>query len=133
MKNYFKTDSPRVKMYMTENAEWQKTLRKQKKEIPLLERMLTDAIVHMDTLEEAELGIDVHFREQLLRQQEEIDQLNNALNIQQKRLAKDSVTNLTYDTEALCTQDILRDKIKDVEKNHVELKCNFMKYLSNVL
>lgn len=120
---------------MNENAGWQKTLIEQEKEIPLLEKMLGNVMIETDItkIEENEIGVDSHFRQQLIKQHKEFEQLNKALNMQQKRLAEDSICNLTYDTQALCSQDILRDRIKDAEKNYVELKCNFMKYLSSVL
>lgn len=133
MKSYFKTDIPRVTLYMNENANWQKTLTDQCNELPVLEKMLGDAMEKVDILEESEIGVDTHFRRQLVEQQQEITMLNNELSYQQQRLANDSKKNLTYDTHALCSQDILRDKIKDVEKKYVELKCNFMKFLSTVL
>jgi hypothetical protein len=133
MKNYFKTDLCRLNLYMNENNGWQKTLKAQSSEIPVLEKMLGDAIVHAEMLEEEEIGVDIHFRQQLIKQQEALEQLNDELGMQQKRLADDSISNSIYDTHALCSQDILRDRIRDVEKNYVELKCNFMKYLSTVL
>jgi hypothetical protein len=133
MTNYFKTDSSRLKLYMTENNGWQKTLTEQSNEIPLMEKMLVDAIIKAEMLEEEEIGVDIHFRQQLVKQQEALSQLNNELGIQQQRLSADSISNSDYDTHALCSQDILRDRIKEVEKSYVELKCNFMKYLSTVL
>jgi endo-1,4-beta-D-glucanase Y len=133
MKNYFKTDSTRVNLFMTENADWQKTLSEQSNQLPLLEKMLEEVAMESAAPEDYETIVDNHFRQQLVKQKEDILLLNNELDVQQQRLQNDSKLNAVYDTQALCFQDILRDRIKNVEKNYVDLKCNFMKYLSTVL
>jgi hypothetical protein len=52
---------------------------------------------------------------------------------QQQRLAKDCELKSLYDIDAFCTQDILRERIKAIEKTYIDLKCNFMNYLSTLL
>jgi hypothetical protein len=133
MKNFFQTSPSRVSLYMNENAGWQKTLEAHYNEIPALEKLLGETMLHADGPEEEEIITDVHFRQQLVKLQEDIKSLNNELNMQQLRLADDSKKQVAYDTHALCSQDILRDRIKEVEKNHIELKCNFMRFISGII
>lgn len=133
MNIYFKTDAPRVQMYMNENADWQITLSSKNKEIPKLEKMLSDSLRMGALPEEKETGANSYFRQQLLLQKMQLEELNLELDMQQLRLEHDSRSDSQYDVHALCNQDILRDRIKEVEKGFVDLKCNFMKYLSSVL
>lgn len=133
MKACFKTDGPRVKMYMNENAGWQETLNVQANEIPKLEKMLGEIITPFSIMNEDEIGSDIHFRQQLILQQQAMQQLNIDLEAQQKRLEYDNLQQAVYDIHSLCSQDILRERIKEVEKSYVELKCDFMKFLSTVL
>ena len=59
--------------------------------------------------------------------------LNTALDQQQQRLKTDTATKYLYDIDSLCSQDILRDRIKEIEKKYLELKYNFMKFLSTII
>ena len=63
-------------------------------------------------------------------QQEEMIQLNTALDQQQQRLKTDTAKKYLYDIDSLCSQDILRDRTKEIEKKYIELKCGFMKFLT---
>jgi hypothetical protein len=119
--------------YLSENENWQKTLQQQTSEIPKMEKVLTG--VHYDdaiSKEEMESG-RAHFGKQLQIQQEEMKLLDSEIGKQQKRLAKECETDTDNGIEAFCTQDILRQRIRDTEKTYVELKCNLMAFLSTVL
>jgi len=61
-----------------------------------------------------------------------MQKLENDIAIQQQRLEKDCELKDQYDVDAFCTQDILRDRIKAIEKTFIELKCNFLKYISAI-
>lgn len=133
MKSHCQTDAPRVHLYMNENKDWQSTLVARQHEVLQMEKMLVQAVLVEDLPAEDETGTDLHFYQQLMEHQQSFEQLNNELQVQQERLANDSKNKSTYDTEALCTQDILRERIRDIEKRYAELKCNFMQYLSGIL
>ncbi len=131
MSNLFQTDESRVLLYLNENEGWLKTISTQANEIPVLEKMLVEkeaTITDDKSIEEK-----VHFRNALIFQQDQMKQLNNELDEQQQRLEKDVAKKSLYDINALCSQDILRDRIREVEKRYIELKCNFMKFLSGVI
>ncbi len=124
MKNKFVIGLEKLTLYMNENEGWQQVLKIQTNEIPTMKQMLTEVIA-----EEKIIGKN-HFDKQLVEQHKQMKQLNDELDEQQKRLAVDCETNMQYDIDAFCTQDILRERIKAIEKTYIDLKCNFMNYLS---
>jgi uncharacterized coiled-coil protein SlyX len=131
MNNLFQTDESRVLLYLSENDGWLKTISIQSKEIPVLEKMLVETEPGIDN--DKSMEEKVHFKNELTFQQEQMKQLNTALDEQQQRLEKDAARKSLYDINALRSQDILRDRIREVEKRYIELKCNFMKFLSGVI
>ena len=131
MNNLFQTDESRVLLYLTENDGWLKTIAIQTDEIPVLEKMLVEKEAGIDG--DKSMEEKVHFKKELSFHQEQMQQLNAALDEQQQRLEKDAAKKSLYDINALCSQDILRDRIREVEKKYIELKCNFMKFLSGVI
>ena len=131
MNNLFQTDESRVLLYLSENDGWLKTITTQYNEIPVLEKMLVEKEAGIE--DNKSIEEKVYFRNELTSQQEQMKQLNAALDQQQQRLEKDVAKKSLYDINALCSQDILRDRIREVEKKYIELKCNFMKFLSRVI
>lgn len=131
MKNKFVIGVEKLKLYMNENEGWQRVLQVQTDEIPTMKKMLNEIMGEEQIAMEEKTGKD-HFNRRLAVQQNEMQQLNNELGEQQKRLAIDCETNMQYDIDAFCTQDILRERIKAIEKTYIDLKCNFMNYLSIV-
>ena len=120
---------------MSENSAWRKAISAQEKEIPALEEILALAVHEQEPIEKTSLGSGNHFIQQLESQQKEMKQINREIGQQQKRLAKDckNVEAGKYDIHTLCTQDILRERIKSIEKNFIDLKCNFIRYISTLL
>ena len=127
MNSLFQTDNQRVQMYLTENAGWLKIIVTHTKEIPVMKKLLT-----MSKLGE-EGPAQQLFNRDFSLQQVEMAALNSALVQQQKRLKKDTSNQQLYDIDSLCSQDILRDRIKDAERKYIELKCSYMKYLASTL
>jgi hypothetical protein len=129
MSHLFQSDQSRVLLYLDENAGWLKVITTQADELPVLEKIL----------HEKESGIEDmvaekdHFTKLLQLQHEQMKQLNNELSAQQSRLEKDAAGTSLYDIESLCSQDILRDRIREVEGKYVELKCNFMRFMSAII
>jgi len=120
---------------MDENSGWRKTIAMQAREIPILEEMLAVTVNDTTLQVSRKQSNEVHFSRQMESQFREMTQLNFAIDQQQKRLARDCENEAEgrYDIDALCTQDILRERIKMTEKGFIELKCNFMNYLSTLL
>lgn len=75
---------------------------------------------------------DDFFCNELVFQQTKMKQLEDDIEVQQKRLAIDCELKNQFDIDAFCTQDILRDRIKAIEKTYIELKCNFLNYVASI-
>ena len=129
MNNLYQMDKPRARLYLHENSSCLKTISNQTEEIPALEKLL--AVKNIESNNNQSQQENTHFRNALHQQKNEMLQLNTALDLQQQRLKNDAEKKTLYDIDALCSQDILRDKIKEIEKKFIELKCNFMKYVSS--
>jgi acyl carrier protein phosphodiesterase len=131
MSTLFQTDKQRVQLYLAENAGWMKILITQKDEIPGLKKMLRgEKTAENDDKINIEKDL---FTKEWTMQQEEMILLNTALDQQQQRLKTDTAKNYLYDIDSLCSQDILRDRIKEIEKKYIELKCSFMKFLATII
>jgi hypothetical protein len=115
---------------MLENSNWQKSIGEQESEIPEWEKRLVEAIaLNAETADKRET---IFFYSELSHQQKEMKKLENDIDIQQQRLAKDCELTTNYDIDAFCTQDILRERIKAIERTYVELKCNFLNYMASI-
>jgi hypothetical protein len=130
MEKKLKLDEAKYKSFMLENSNWQKFIGEQGNEIPALEKKLADAIsLNKETALKRETGF---FCGELAHQHKQMKKLESDIIIQQQRLAKDCELHMQYDVDAFCTQDILRERIKAIEKMYIELKCNFLNYLSAI-
>ena len=98
------------------------------KEMPDLNKMLfaTD----MENKEERK-----QYSKQLLQQQSEMELLNTEIDKQQKRLFNDldNENEAAFDIDTFCSEDILRERIRAIEKNYIELKSDFMRYMSSII
>lgn len=134
METYFKSDAQRVNLYLDENAELQKKLHVQAAEIPKLEQLLGELKTQVSTIVGIENGSsNNYFKQQLSIQHNDLLHLNKELELQQKRLENDKLNNINYDVTSLSSQDILRDKVNEIEKKFVALKYNLMNSLSTDL
>lgn len=123
-------DEAKYKSFMLENSNWQKSIGEQESEIPGWELRLMEAIaLNAETASKRET---IFFHNELTHQQDQMKKLESDIEVQQQRLAKDCELKTNYDVDAFCTQDILRDRIKAIERTYVELKCNFLNYLATI-
>jgi hypothetical protein len=131
MNSLFQTDKQRVQLYMAENAEWLKTIIAQANEIPVLKKMLNDGNVDKGNGKE---GIEKElFNKELSLQEEEMTKLNSTLCQQQERLQTSTAREYPYHMDSLWSQDLLRERIMEVEKKYIKLKCSFVKFLASAI
>ncbi len=130
MKSDFVLTDSKLNRYLDENEGWKKTIHVQADEIPGMKEMLGKAVSELIQADEEMEVEKKYFESRLTDQQKEMGLLETALEEQQKRLSNQSDRGIVYDISSFCTQDILRDKIKSIEKAYIELKCNLMYYLS---
>lgn len=126
----------KFKWYQDENEGWKQTIHLQANEIPKMNEILNSVIRDNElSPRERETG-EGHFIVQLVNIHLEMQQLDSEIGRQQERLHRISTmdkTEVMDDIDAFCTQDILRDRIRNIEKSYLEMKCNFMSYLSTIL
>jgi hypothetical protein len=123
----------RFRRFINENKSWQQSLDLYRQEMPKLQQMLAEAEADESIGPQEKDACAYHFRTEFLHQQDELLQLSRDLAEQQKRLTKDCANNAIYDIEAFCYQDIIRNRVKEVQKTFTELKCSFMSFLSTAL
>ena len=126
----------KFKWYQDENEGWKQTIHLQANEIPKMNEILNSVIRDNElSPRERETG-EGHFIVQLVNKHLEMQQLDSEIGRQQERLQRISTmdkTEVMDDIDAFCTQDILRERIRNIEKSYLEMKCNFMSYLSTIL
>ena len=133
MENYCETGKPTVQLYMNENIALQKKMSFQNNELPRLEEMFQEVLsVPGGPGSEINNG-DLALLDQLNNQKLRMMELNTELDRQQWRLENDTLHNPMHELRVLCTQDILRQCIKDVEKRYADLKSSLLKYIPAVL
>lgn len=129
-----KLDTDKYRFFIFENRTWQIFLEIQTKEISYWDKLLQtalkkdgDRIINNDENNAADL-----YHKELLKQKSEMEKLNHDIWQQQEQLDKDCKLNIHYDIDTYRIQDILRARAKVIEISFIELKYNFMIYLSNV-
>jgi len=129
-----KLDTDKYRFFIFENRTWQIFLEIQTKEISYWDKLLQtalkkdgDRIISKDENNAADL-----YHKELLKQKSEMEKLNHDIWQQQEQLDKDCKLNIHYDIDTYRIQDILRARAKVIEISFIELKYNFMIYLSNV-
>jgi hypothetical protein len=133
MNHCLTTDTMRFQRFINENQGWLQSLEVYRSEIPEMQQLLSDIEAGETlTLQERDT-CRFHFREMLLHQQQEMQRVANNLARQQVRLGRDCASNAIYDIEALCQQDIIRERVRQLQKTFVDLKCSFMSFVSTVL
>ncbi|GAB2816651.1 hypothetical protein [Ferruginibacter profundus] len=134
MENRLILDEAKYRLFIKENVNWQRIIKAQVNEIPWWKEWQQVAIKKAANTfsRTGDKRADYFFYNQLQQQQNQMQKLENDIAIQQQRLEKDCVLKDQYDVDAFCTQDILRDRIKAIEKTFIELKCNFLKYISAI-
>lgn len=125
------TGAPKIALYRHENETWQKILSAQCNEMPRLEELLTETKTGIDL--QAMREMNQQLRDQLLLQKERADKLNSELEVQQQRLELGSNKDTLYDLHLLCAQDILRQRIGELQKRYHDLKSSFLNFMPAVL
>lgn len=123
----------RFHRFINENKGWQQSLEVYQQELPEIQQLLEEAGADVSISPEERAACNYHFREAFSQQKTAMQEVRKELDEQQKRLNVDCASNAVYDIDALCYQDIIRIRVKELQKTFVELKCNFMSFLSAAL
>jgi ATP-dependent Clp protease ATP-binding subunit ClpA len=120
-----------VDFFIKENAAWDDMITRQKSEIPTLEKMLNKIISEKKNIGEHTLASVSHLQSEMTSQQKNMQNLKEDLAKQQHYLNSNFMSgNGSYDVDSLSRQNILREQIRNVERTFIELKCNYLNYMS---
>ena len=123
-------DGKILDMFMKENDAWDDMITRQKKEIPDLENMLSVAMKFKKQMDEETASSFQHLKKEMHNQQDFMDEIKDELAKQQRSLANEKKAK-DYPVNSLLMQNALRERIRIVEKNFLDLKCNYLNYLAS--
>lgn len=120
-------------LFMKENDAWEDMIARQKVELPRLDKLITRIMADKKVKDESARVFD-HLRRQMEDQEKHMEELEVELGKQQRYL-HDQRKRRNEDPHSINTffsQKILRERIRDVERNFVELKCNYLNYIATI-
>ncbi len=120
-----------LELFMKENDAWDDMITRQSKEIPDLEKMLSTVVANKPFIA-AEILSSLDVLKGEMHQQETImAAIREELAIQQRILKHETKEHQDgFAVDTLLSQNVLREKIRGVEKKFLDLKCNFLNYLA---
>ena len=120
-------------LFMKENDAWEDMISRQKNELPLLDKMITGIMEEMKMKDESK-RVFSYLRQEMEVQEKHMDDLEKELEKQQKFLEgqRRRLGDDPYSINTFFSQKILRERIKDVERSFVELKCNYLNYIATI-
>jgi hypothetical protein len=127
-------DTRIVDLFIKENDAWDDMITRQKSEIPTLEKMLSEVINEKRNIGEDTLANVTILKREMITQQEHMGALKEELAKQQLFLVKEKKEDGDlFAINTVSSQNILRERIRSVERTFIELKCNFLNYMATML
>lgn len=124
-------DGKILEMFMKENDAWDDLIARQSKELPQLENMLA-SIFKRNNLDEDIIANASLLKDEMLLQETQMQEIRAHLAKQQDLLAIEK-RSLSYPAHSLLSQNALREKIRDIERKFLDLKCNYLNYLATAI
>ena len=127
-------DTRILELFIKENSAWEDMIIRQRKEIPLLDKLITGIVEEKKGLNEEMEKVFRHLKNEMHKQEKHMDELREELDKQQKYLVDERKRHIgdPYSINTLFSQKVLRERIKEVEKSFVELKCNYLNYVATI-
>jgi hypothetical protein len=127
-------DSRILELFLKENSAWEDMISRQRKEIPLIDEMITSIVEEKKGLKEEMTKVFRHLKNEMHQQEKHMDDLKEELTKQQKYLVAERKNTIgdPYSINTFFSQKVLRERIKEVEKRFVELKCNYLNYVATI-
>jgi hypothetical protein len=127
-------DTRIVDLFIKENDAWDDMITRQKSEIPTLEKMLSDVIMERKNIGEDTLANVSFLKKEMSNQEVHMGALKEELAKQQHYLVKEKKADGDkFAINTVSSQNILRERIRTVERTFIELKCNFLNYMATIL
>ncbi len=123
-----------LELFIKENDAWEDMIRRQKMEMPVLDAMISNIVADKLGMKEDRTKVYQYLHLEMEKAHHSMDELEKELEKQQQYLSSERKrkTNDPYSIDTFNSQNILRSRIKDVEKNFVELKCNYLNYIGTI-
>jgi hypothetical protein len=127
-------DSRILELFIKENSAWEDMITRQLKEIPLLDKLITGIVEEKKGTKVEMENVFRHLKNDMNKQEKHMDDLKEELHKQQLYLARERKSHIgdSYSINAFFSQKVLRERIKEVEKSFVELKCNYLNYVATI-
>ena len=127
-------DSRILELFIKENSAWEDMITRQLKEIPLLDKLITRIVAEKTGIRDDMGKVFRHLKNDMFKQEKHMDDLKEELEKQQQYLALERKSHIgdSYSINALFSQKVLRERIREVEKSFVELKCNYLNYVATI-
>jgi hypothetical protein len=127
-------DTRIVDLFIKENDAWDDMITRQKSEIPTLEKMLSEVIMERKNIGEDALANVSFLKKEMSNQEEHMGALKEELAKQQHYLLMEKKEDGDkFAINTVSSQNILRERIRSVERTFIELKCNFLNYMATIL
>lgn len=107
---------------------------RQRGEIPILDGMITNIVEGKKEMKEDMIKVFRFLKNEMNQQVKHMDDLREELTKQQKYLITERKNTIgdPYSINTFFSQKVLRERIKEVEKSFVELKCNYLNYVATI-
>jgi hypothetical protein len=127
-------DSRILELFIKENSAWEDMITRQLKEIPLLDKLISRIVEEKKGIKVEMENVFRHLKNDMHKQEKHMDDLKEELEKQQQYLAHERKSHIgdSYSINALFSQKVLRERIREVEKSFVELKCNYLNYVATI-
>ena len=125
-------DGKILELFMKENDAWDDMITRQSREIPDLERMLSAIFDSKPNLDDEIVSGVKHLKNQMQEQESSMADIKKQLAEQQFFLVSESRGN-AYPVHTLLSQNALRERIRNVERRFLDLKCNYLNYLATAI
>lgn len=122
-----------LELLIKENEAWDDMLTRQGKEIPDLEKMLA-GILEQKKIQGTEFSTTMqHLKQAIKDQGSSVKIIKEDLASQQYFLKKEKKrVGSGYEINTLVSQNLLRERIRMIEKQFLDLKSNFLNYYVSV-
>jgi hypothetical protein len=127
-------DSRILDLFLKENSAWDDMISRQRGEIPILDGMITNIVEGKKEMKEDMIKVFRFLKNEMNKQVKHMDDLREELTKQQKYLITERKNTIgdPYSINTFFSQKVLRERIKEVEKSFVELKCNYLNYVATI-
>lgn len=127
-------DTRIVDLFIKENDAWDDMITRQRSEIPTLEKMLNEVIQEKKDMGEHTLASVRLLKTEMQAQEKFMGELREELAKQQHLLVREKKADGDkFPINSVSSQNILRERIRNVERTFIELKCNFLNYMATFL